>query len=194
MDSKSFSDVRRGAPGPHPGESIIGFTLIELLVTLTVGGILAAIAVPAFNTFVLNDRQVGQLNSLASSLNYARSEAIKQNLAGGITVCPSVNGTTCSGTNWFGGWIVTDSNPLDPPLQTVPALGGSGSWTVTGSQTGITFQSSGMVTPSATSTFTVCDARGAAFARELEVNSTGRVASSSTQGVSVSGAPLVCPP
>jgi hypothetical protein len=35
--------------------------------------------------------------------------------------------------------------------------------------------------------------RGAAFARELEVNSTGRVASSSTQGISVSGAPLVCP-
>ena len=174
MNSKSFADVHYVAQGSRAVEPIIGFTLIELLVTLTVGGILAAIAVPAFNSFVLNDRQVGQLNSLASSLNYARS------------------GATCSGTNnWLGGWIVTDSNPLDAPLQTVPALGGSGS--LTAASAGITFQSSGMVTPSATTTFTVCDARGAAFARELEVNSTGRVASSSTQGISVSGAPLVCP-
>jgi type IV fimbrial biogenesis protein FimT len=193
MDYKSFANVHNAAPGPRSVESIVGFTLIELLVTLAVAGILAAIAVPAFNNFVLNDRQVGQLNSLASSLNYARSEAVKRNLAGGITVCPNAGGATCSGTNWFGGWIVTDSNPLDPPLQTVPALGGSGNWTVTGSQTGVTFQSSGMVTPSATTAFTVCDLRGAAFARELEVNSTGRVASSSTQGISVSGAPLVCP-
>jgi type IV fimbrial biogenesis protein FimT len=193
MKSKSFADVHYVAHGSRAVESIIGFTLIELMVTLTVGGILAAMAVPAFNSFVLNDRQVGQLNSLASSLNYARSEAVKRNLAGGITVCPNAGGATCSGTDWFGGWIVTDSNPLDPPLQTVPALAGSGTWAVTGSQTGVTFQSSGMVTPSATTTFTVCDVRGAAFARELEVNSTGRVASSSTQGISVSGAPLVCP-
>ena len=192
MSSTSFAGVHYVAQGSRAVEPIIGFTLIELLVTLTVGGILAAIAVPAFNSFVLNDRQVGQLNSLASSLNYARSEAIKRNLAAGITVCPSLDGATCSGTNnWLGGWIVTDSNPLDAPLQTVPALGGSGS--LTAASAGITFQSSGMVTPSATTTFTVCDARGAAFARELEVNSTGRVASSSTQGISVSGAPLVCP-
>src|ERR1700678_3547593 len=198
MKLKSFADVRkRGARASARSRSVEpspGFTLIELLVTVTVAGILASIAVPAFNNFVLNDRQVGQLNSLASSLNYARSEAIKRNLAGGITVCPSVNAATCSGSNWRGGWIVTDSTPVDPPLQTVPALAGSDTLTVTGSIGGITFASSGMVTPSATTTVTVCDQRGAAFARELEVNSTGRVASSSVQGESVSGAALVCPP
>lgn len=205
MNPESFADVRKASrPAADQSRSVkadqsgsvkpaAGFTLIELLVAMTVAGILAAMAVPAFSTFVLNDRQVTQLNSLASSLNYARSEAIKRNLATGIKVCPSVNGSTCSGTNWHGGWIVTDSNPADAPLQTVPALGGSGTLNVTGATTGITFQSSGMVTPSATTTVTVCDQRGATFARELEVNSTGRVASSSTQGLSVSGAPLVCP-
>src|ERR1700678_2054194 len=128
MKLKSFADVRkRGARASARSRSVEpspGFTLIELLVTVTVAGILASIAVPAFNNFVLNDRQVGQLNSLASSLNYARSEAIKRNLAGGITVCPSVNAATCSGSNWRGRWIVTDSDPVDPPMQTVPALAG----------------------------------------------------------------------
>jgi prepilin-type N-terminal cleavage/methylation domain-containing protein len=78
MKLKSFADVRkRGARASARSRSVEpspGFTLIELLVTVTVAGILASIAVPAFNNFVLNDRQVGQLNSLASSLNYARSD------------------------------------------------------------------------------------------------------------------------
>ena len=46
-----------------------GFTLIELLTTIMVGGILLTVAVPAFNSFVLSDRNVGQVNSLVASLN-----------------------------------------------------------------------------------------------------------------------------
>ncbi len=76
-------------------ESLRGFTLIELLVTMTVAGILACIAVPAFSSFVQNDRDIEQINSLVSSLNYARSEAIKRDSQGGITVCPSVDGRSC---------------------------------------------------------------------------------------------------
>jgi type IV fimbrial biogenesis protein FimT len=180
MNRKSSSGAANLAPG---------FTLIELLVTMLVAGILVAIAVPAFNNFVLNDRDIGQANSLVASLNYARSESIKQNIAGGVTVCPSVNATTCGGTDWSQGWIVT--NAAGTVLSAVPALAGGNTLTATGSPAGVTFASTGL--PSGQLTIRICDTRGAAFARDVEVNAAGRVAGSATPGKSVAGAPLVCP-
>jgi type IV fimbrial biogenesis protein FimT len=172
-----------------------GFTLIEVLVTITVAGILMAMAVPAFNSFVQNDRDVGQVNSLVESLNYARSESIKRASPSGIEVCPSTDAATCNGTTWSGGWIVLDLNAADPPplvLQTVPALNGSNTISATGGGAGgITFLSSGLV--SAPLTVKICDPRGATFARDVEVNATGRVAASQTPGQSVAGAALTCP-
>jgi type IV fimbrial biogenesis protein FimT len=163
-----------------------GFTLIELLVTILIAGILVAIGVPAFNSFVLNDRDIGQANSLVGSLNYARSEAVKQNLAGGVTVCPSTDGATCGGAAWSGGWIVLD--PKGNVLSAVPALAGSNTLTPS---SGVTFQSNGLV--SGPLAIRICDSRGAPFAREVEVNAAGRVAASTTPGQSVAGGALVCP-
>lgn len=172
-------------------KSIRGFTLIELLVTLSVGAILAAIAVPAFSNFVQDDRDIAQINSLVASFNYARSEAIKQNVTGGISVCPSADGVSCSGNSWQGGWIVTGTPAgASPPLQYVPSLGSSNSLTPT-APGAIAFFSSGLV--SSALAITVCDSRGASYARDVEVNVSGRVASSQTKGVSASNAPLACP-
>ena len=79
----------QGCPSiiPPMKSPTVGFTLIELLVAITVAGILAAIAIPAFNNFVMNDRDATQINSLATSLNYARSIAVKLNTQGGVEVC-----------------------------------------------------------------------------------------------------------
>ena len=105
-----------------------GFTIIELMVTLAVAGMLTAMAVPAFNNFVLNDRDIGQINSLVASFNYARSEAIKLN-SGGVQVCTSVDGLSCNGgSNWNGGWIVKETLPNAPSatvVQYVPAFAGA---------------------------------------------------------------------
>lgn len=181
-----------------------GFTLIELIVTMVVGAILAGIAIPAFQSFVMNDRDSAQINSLAYSFNYARSEAVKEDLSGGVTVCPST-GAVCSGTAaWSQGWIVyyTDASGNMQILQTVPALAGSNTVTPSGAptaSTGITFLSSGMATGltgsmSAPLVIKVCDQRGASFAREVVVNQLGRVAASQTAGFAIDGTTaLVCP-
>lgn len=180
--------------GPTSSVNATGFTLIEMLVVMTVAAILLATGVPAFNSFIQNDRDITQINSLVLSLNYARSEAVKRNVATGITVCPSVDTQTCSGTVWANGWIVSDQSPApNPPLQKVAALSGTNTVTATGSPTGVTFLSSGQVVPNVLTTITICDPRGAAFARDVEINAAGRVSASQTPGHSVNGTALTCP-
>ena len=192
----SMRNARR-RPAAH------GFTLIELIVTISVAAILTAIAIPAFDSFVKNDRDSAQVNSLSYSMNYARSEAVKRDLATGVSVCPSADGLTCNGTAWASGWLVFYIDPATAavtPLQTIPTLAGSNTVTAHGSATnGITFLSSGMATgltaPMAQRLqINVCDTRGAAYARDIEVNLAGRVAASQNHGVAVDGVtPLVCP-
>jgi type IV fimbrial biogenesis protein FimT len=182
-----------------------GFTLMELIITILVAAILTTIAVPAFDSFVKNDRDSAQVNSLAYSMNYARSEAVKRDLATGVSVCPSLDGVNCNGTAWASGWMVYYVDPAtgaNVSLQTVPALTGGNTVSSHGAATtatGITFLSSGMATglagPMATPLqINVCDTRGATYARDIEVNVAGRVAASPKPGTAVDGVtPLACP-
>ena len=56
-----------------------GFSAIELTVVVAIIGIVMAIAIPAFNTMILNAKIKGVAESIQAGLRQARSEAIKRN-------------------------------------------------------------------------------------------------------------------
>jgi len=182
-----------------------GFTLVELLVTIVVLSILLGLAVPAFRSFMQNDQQWTQTNSLILSLNTARSDAIKNDLAAGAKVCSSNTGLGCTGTPWQLGWIVLGAdpaNPGNPPkvLQAVGALPTGTTLNELNNNLSITFLSNGALNTSPAAlnavtpvVFKMCDVRGAAFARYLQVTLMGRVVASSTAGQDLTGAALTCP-
>lgn len=87
-----------------------GFTLIELMITLAVMAIVVAMAAPGFNNMITNNRSTSMASELVATVNYARSEAIKQ--AKRVSICPSTNGTSClaSADDWAKGWLVFVDN------------------------------------------------------------------------------------
>ena len=166
-----------------------GFTMIELIVTMSVVGILAALAVPSFVTIAQGERRIGEVNDLVLALNYARSEAVKQNTSTGINV--TANG------GWGGGWSVCCTS-TGATIDTLPALDSRSTLSANlagNAALSVSFQSSGAQTQSlGTVLFTFCDSRGAASATAVEVNPLGHIQLGSKAGFRVDQATaLICP-
>ena len=142
-------DRVRAGLGIHPAWLERGVTMIELIFVITVLSILTMIAIPSFRDASLSSRLSSIANDLYTSVQLARSEAIKSN--GTTTLCASDTPNTCSG-DWEDGWIVLDagnnvihSRAAVPDGFTVDQAGGTAD---------LSFQPIGVGASAAT--FTVC--------------------------------------
>ena len=81
-----------------------GFTMIELLVTVAIAAIVLAIGIPNFSKLLKENRTTTQTNLFVSSVNLARSEAVKRGVP--VTLCASTDTISCAeSTDWSTGWI-----------------------------------------------------------------------------------------
>lgn len=154
-----------------------GFTLIELIISLTVTGLLAGVALPAFLSARYAANSATAQSSLLSSLLQASHKAALHSTR--TTICPSAEGLRCTtGFDWSAGWIAfldNNANREREPderlihhqgaLENVRLLSSSG-------RTRIVFQGNGGNAGSNV-TFTLCDRRGAAKARTLVISNSG---------------------
>ncbi len=160
-----------------------GLTLIDLLITLSVAAIVLTTAVPSYHMIILNNRKAAQVNRFVSTLNLARSEAVKRGLD--ITICKTIDGMTCyrssDGKDWSKGWIVFVNSNGDHKRDTEEALlrvfqEEKNVYTWQGNHNFmnyITYRSSGF--SNNMGRFTYCDKRGSKFSRAVVINRAGRI-------------------
>lgn len=165
---------------PH----IRGFTLFELMITMSVMGVLLAVAVPSFISSLSNNTIIIVNNELLSAINLSRSEAIKRNVPVSICATQDSNFNAC-GASWQLGWLVfvnptggtTLSNTATAPLLRIHRINNTAvTLTPSPSVNIITYNGSGFpATGSSNITFTT-KATGCTIdsGRSLAISITGR--------------------
>lgn len=117
-----------------------GFTLPELLIVLAVAGILAAIAVPSFQSLTQSQQVKNASFELFSNLSLARSEAIKRNAH--VTLTPADT------ADWGKGWTIASTTGTIETIRSQAALKGV-SIAATGAPASVVYTRTGRTTAAA---------------------------------------------
>ena len=117
-----------------------GFTLIELMIVVAIIGILAAIAIPAYQDYTRR-AQVSEGLSLAAGVKTAVAEFYQEsggwpadNTTAGLSAPASISGNYVTGVAVAGAQVtITYGAPVNGTLTLIPAdNGGSITWTCGG--------------------------------------------------------------
>ena len=106
LDLNPFSThLRCGRSGSSSCKPVRGYTLVELCVAGAIVGILMSVAAPSIGAFRTQMQLRTVTDSIFSSLNFTRREAIMRNIQ--VVMCKSSDGLQCVETGgWEQGWIV----------------------------------------------------------------------------------------
>lgn len=155
-----------------------GFNLIELIITLTIAGVLLAVAAPSMSSFVMNNRLASQVNELLADINLSRSEAIKRNTDTGICVT-AVNGAACvAAGNWANGWLVYYVDPVTTAKVTIKVheqLSGNSTLLLAPVGDTVAYSKNGLLNGAADVAFTLCNPKYGK-SRVVTILTTGRPA------------------
>ncbi len=149
--------VWNGIRAPLARPFAAGFTVVEFAVTLVLMGIGLALAIPSLQSLTANNQVTAAGNTVVAGMNLARSSAITS--GNNITICPSIDATTCTANRWESGWIVfNDANGNSAAdageILRVITLEGNLTAPVFGDQ--IVFRSDGTTSMAADATITSC--------------------------------------
>jgi len=135
------------------------------MITLALVTLAATIAVPNYQTMIQNNHLSAQTNLLVSTLNFARSEAIKRNVA--ITL-------TANDTNiWHSGWLVAGLG--NATIRSQAAFEGDTTLVANASLNTITYRPTGFLQGNTSASFSLCDSRTGETGRTIHVSTTGYI-------------------
>lgn len=87
-----------------------GFTIIELVVTLALFGVLMALGLPAFTSFIQNAQIKNAAENAVTGLNLAKAEAVRRNAPVRFQFVSTMT-ATCALSTSSGSWVVSLDDP-----------------------------------------------------------------------------------
>jgi len=166
-----------------------GFTLPEMTITIGVVAIALSTAIPSISSMIKNNKLVTQLNSVASDIHLARSEAVSRQVR--VIICrsadPNSNSPSCGGETkiYTSGYLVFaddgnySNNVYDEGTDTLLRRGQAANSGVR-MRTNSTWNNNLEFNPNgttheggSTAKMAFCDSRGESRGRLIEVSPTG---------------------